>query len=141
GCKVMTDRVEQEGSATATHVGAARRQRVRNDDLYHVFGQPVGRVVLPQTMALARVDDALVEDLEHVVVCLLPREASYATSERPNPRLPTVRVDNPVEEVCFHNPVDACVVEGSTREEVFRGVISYRYAKHDVRDEFRHDDE
>ncbi len=66
--EVLPHRVEEKSARTTRGVEDSLLERVVNNLSHHSFSKPIWRVVLAEVLALLRVDDALVEMLEHVVL-------------------------------------------------------------------------
>ena len=101
--------VEQEGAAAARRVQHALRQRRIDRSGDHAGGQPVRGVVLAQVVPLVRVDQAFVQDLQHVGLDVAQAEAGGALGDLSHQVGAGGQAERPVEEIRLDRAQDALI--------------------------------
>ena len=117
-------RVEQERAGAAGRVEHMLFERAIDDALHHLRGEPVGRVVFPEAMALVPVDQRLVEDLEHVALDLAEAEAAHMGRDAAHDLLAFRIGHDPIEEIALDGAGDPDGLEGAPGQEQARIVLA-----------------
>ena len=99
------------------------------------MSEPVRSVVLTEILPGFGPNDAFVQYLENVLLDRIPVEAGQSPTQGSNENTAVFYFDNPVEEILFHNPMDAACSELLTAEQVGRSNSLRMKAKNSMGDD------
>ena len=93
--------------------------------LYNLRGQPIRCVILAEVMALARIDQAFVQNLQNVRFNLAQPEPANVSSNSPY-EIVSFRIrQRPIEKIAFDSAADICIFECGPGQQTHRIVIPY----------------
>ena len=121
-------RMEQKRAGPARRIEHPLLQRLLHGRRDDPRGEPVRRVIFPQVVALVRIDQAFIQDFQHVGFDVRQAEAGGLQRDVTHQIRPGRQPQGPVEEIGFHRAQYALVRQRAARQQ--RRGVGYRQVQH-----------